>query len=887
MQGQLEDPAREVKRLRRCINDLVSVLALPAIWRGSRPSHILETVIDVLLRMLNLEFAYGRLDDAFGTTPIDILRVADDGKFNLPQELHKVLGALVAGGDQLSLLQRRIRFEDEEFSISQLPLGIQGEIGLIVLGSNREAFPDKTERLILSTAANQASVALQEALLLIEQKRIANELEQRVAERTSRLAAANEELRKEIAERKRIEERLLLSELDLQKAFQEIQKSEAKLRQVIDTIPTLVWSNLPDGLNEFLNKGWHEYTGLSPEESKGWGWHVALHPDDLPRFMEKRQELMASGEPGEIEARLRRYDGVYQWFLIRVGPFRDESGKIQRWYGTGTNIERRKRAEMALHEAVDERTRLAAFREAIGMALSLHEDLKSILHSCASAMVRHLDAAFARIWTLNSDGSELELRASAGIYTRLDGSHSRIPVGHLKIGLIAQEKKPHFTNDVQNDIRVSDKDWARREGMVSFAGYPLVLEDRLIGVMGMFSRKPLGESTLEALSLAAGIIAQGIERKHAEEALRASERTLRELTETIPQMLWSAETDGAIDYCNQRVLDYTGLSRQQVRGSGWMKSVHQDDVEKMLQEWTRAVSTGEPFQHEFRCRRAADNTYRWCITSALALCGQGGRVIKWFGTVVDLHDRKEAQQALQATQTELARVSRLTTMGELAASIAHEVNQPLAAVTNNSNACLRLLAVDNLRPEVLRRALEAIVADGTRASTVVANIRAFIKKAPLERNELDINDVIEEVLALANHALYENRVLLERKLTRSLPRVLADRIQMQQVLLNLIMNAIEAMGTVTNRPRSLCMQSGIDDAGDVLIAVRDSGTGFGSEAQRLFTPFFTTKANGMGMGLSISRSLVESHGGRLWAEPNSPHGAAFCFTLPESGRSVS
>jgi C4-dicarboxylate-specific signal transduction histidine kinase len=250
---------------------------------------------------------------------------------------------------------------------------------------------------------------------------------------------------------------------------------------------------------------------------------------------------------------------------------------------------------------------------------------------------------------------------------------------------------------------------------------------------------------------------------------------------------------------------------------------------------------------------------------------------------VDLHDWKEAQQALQMTQIELARVSRLTTMGELAASIAHEVNQPLTAVTNNSSACLRLLAASNLKPEVLRRALEEIVADGNRASAVVARIRAFIKKAPAEKNKLDINEVIQEVLTLADRELYENRVRLDRQLTKALPLVLADRVQMQQVLLNLIVNGIEAMAAVTNRPRSLCMQSRIDDSGDVLVAVRDSGTGLSPEVHRLFTPFFTTKANGMGMGLSISRSLVESHGGRLWAEPNSPHGAVFCFTLPESG----
>jgi len=219
-------------------------------------------------------------------------------------------------------------------------------------------------------------------------------------------------------------------------------------------------------------------------------------------------------------------------------------------------------------------------------------------------------------------------------------------------------------------------------------------------------------------------------------------------------------------------------------------------------------------------------------------------------------------------------------MGELAASIAHEVNQPLTAVINNSNACLRLLADHNLKPEVLSRALLEIVADSTRASAVIARIRAFIKKAPAERNELDLNELIQEVLALTNHELSEHEVLLERELAISLPQVLADRVQLQQVLLNLFMNAVEAMAAVTNRPRILRVQSRVDEFGDVLIAVRDSGTGLGMDRDRVFGPFFTTKANGIGMGLTISRSIIEAHGGRLWAEPNSPEGAAFCFTLP-------
>jgi len=262
--------------------------------------------------------------------------------------------------------------------------------------------------------------------------------------------------------------------------------------------------------------------------------------------------------------------------------------------------------------------------------------------------------------------------------------------------------------------------------------------------------------------------------------------------------------------------------------------------------------------------------------------------------VLDLTEQKRAQEKLQetqqslyATQVDLARVSRLTTMGELAASIAHEVNQPLTAVTNNASACLRLLTDRNLDPEVLRRALEEIVADGTRASEVISRISAFIKKTPEQRNILNINDVIQDVLALASHELQKNRILVECQLAEPLPLVLADRIELQQVLLNLIMNGIEAMTAVTDRPRVLWVQSRIGEPGDVLVEVRDSGIGFGSEVDRVFTPFFTTKPNGMGMGLPISRSLIEGLGGRLWAEPNFPYGAVFSFILSVAAGALS
>jgi len=505
--------------------------------------------------------------------------------------------------------------------------------------------------------------------------------------------------------------------------------------------------------------------------------------------------------------------------------------------------------------------------------------LKGMLHSCAGAMVRHLDAAFARIWTLSGDGCELELQASAGKYTHLDGPHSRIPVGQHKIGLIAQDRKPHFTNDAQNDYRVSDKDWARREDMIAFAGYPLVLEDRLVGVMGMFSQKPLTENTLEALSFASGTIAQGIERRRAEEALRRSEAFLAEGQRLgqIGSYSWRVATD-EIKWSNELYCIYEFEIGMPVTLELIRTRVHPEDLslyEKMVE---KARNGGNDFEWQFRLLMS-DQSIKYLHSVAHSTRDQNGQ-LEYIAVVQDVTERRQSEEALEKSRSELAQMSKLTNMGEMAASIAHEVNQPLTAVTNNGNACLRLLANNKLEPDVLRRVLEEIVADGTRASAVIARIRAFLKKKPAEMGEVNLNEVIHETVALAGRELFENRIRIEYQLAQPLPLVLADRVQMQQVLLNLIMNAVEAVAANDDQARLIHIDSRVDESRDVLVAVRDMGAGLGSEPNRLFTPFYTTKANGMGMGLSISRSLVEAHGGRLWARPNSPRGADFSFTLP-------
>ena len=398
------------------------------------------------------------------------------------------------------------------------------------------------------------------------------------------------------------------------------------------------------------------------------------------------------------------------------------------------------------------------------------------------------------------------------------------------------------------------------------------------------SRTQGGEPSLRTL-----IACEDIDdRKLEESARRYSEENYRVVVETASDAIVSIDDKGMIRFANPATERIFGYKSSDLIGKPLTKLMPEFLREVHEKGFKRYLATGQRHMNwqgtELTALRKNGQEFQVEVSFG-ELDRDGHRVFTGF--IRDISKRKQAEDRLRETELEFVRVSRLTTMGELAASIAHEVNQPLAAVTNNSNACLRLLANLNLEPEVLRRALEEIVADSSRASAVIARIRAFIKKTPPEKIQVDINEVIQEVLVLAGHKLQENRVSLERQLTKAPALVLADRVQLQQVLLNLLMNAIEAMSAVTNRTRLLWVQSQFDESGNILVAIRDSGTGLSSEADGLFTPFVTTKADGMGMGLPISRSLIEGHGGRLWAEANVPHGAVFKFTLPVADQTPS
>ena len=372
------------------------------------------------------------------------------------------------------------------------------------------------------------------------------------------------------------------------------------------------------------------------------------------------------------------------------------------------------------------------------------------------------------------------------------------------------------------------------------------------------------------------------------EELKKSEDRLRVLIETIPALAWTSLPDGSNDFSNQRLLEYMGLYLEQMQGAGWTTPFHPEDIGEHLDKWRSALATGEPFENEARVRRAADGEYRWFLIRGLPLRDERGNIVKWYGTMTDIEDRKRAEEALRKANADLAHITRVMTMGELAASIAHEINQPLAAVVTNADACMEWLSSEPPNLEEARAAVDCIAQDGTRASEVLRHIRAMFTKANPERTTVHVNELIREIDGLMQAEASRNQVALQTELAADLPATIGDRVQLQQVIVNLVLNGIEAMSAVTDRPRRLVIRSERQDSDQVLVAVRDSGVGIDAkDVRRIFDAFFTTKAQGMGMGLSICHSIIEAHGGRLWASTNSDHGATLQFTLPANRETVS
>ena len=503
-----------------------------------------------------------------------------------------------------------------------------------------------------------------------------------------------------------------VAQRELQRQNELLQRSERELREVIETIPSMAWSAAPDGSADFFNERWLAYAGLTADQAQGWGWTVAVHPDDLKILVDYWQTIMASGQSGEIEARVRRFDGVYRWFLFRATPSFDD-GRVIKWYGTNTDIEELKRVEGALKRS---------------------------------------EAYLAEAQRLTHTGS-----------CAIDGTNREILY------------------------------WSEE-------------------MFRLFSFEPQGLPT------------------------------------------WDQ----------------------------WVQRIHPQDRDKFQMAGDRTFLDKVHCDVEFRTM-TPDGTVKQIHGIGHPVLSPSGELVQVVGTMVDVTERRradEARERLRQLEADLAQMNRVSTIGELTASLAHEIKQPIGAAVTNAEVCVRLL--DRAQPDIgdAREAALEMIKDARRAADIIDRVRSLYEKGSSELETIEVNEAIGEMVIMLQNEANRHSVTVRADLGEGLPMVMADRVQLQQVLLNLMLNGIEAIRDTSGQ---LSIKSQLTEDGQLLISVTDTGVGLPTEnVDQIFNPFFTTKYKGTGLGLAISRSIVESRGGRIWATPNSGPGATFYFTLPSS-----
>jgi PAS domain S-box-containing protein len=704
VEARLEAPVDEVTRLRSCLNDLVSTMALPALWAGGEPARIINISLDALLQMLRLTVVFVRVNEPESGSFTEMVRLAESLEGTTRgREINEAIRSSL--GDAADLRRpARLSIGDLDLCIACARLGLDGEIGIIIAGSQRSNFPVQTERLVLDVAANQAAIGLQQARLLRQQKQVTKELDERVARRTSELATANELLKQEVVERRRAEEA--------------VRERERESRLIVDSIPGLVALLTATGGVEVVNRNLTEYLGQTLEQLSQWGTNETVHPEDLPHVIDVFSRSLASGTPYEIIQRFKRRDGVYRWFANRGFPVRDAKGHVVRWCVLLTDIE---------------------------------------------------------------------------------------------------------------------------------------------------------------------------ERKRAEDALRASERFLLEVQRLSHTGGWRFDVaTGIVESSPEIQRVYAPQPDEDISTPPfWFDRIHPDDRPRVQAEFERCMRDKTGYQAEYRII-LRDGSIRYQHATGHPILNDAGDLVEFIGASMDMteywqatNELGRASEALRELQMEMSRAAQVAIVGELAASIAHEVNQPLSGIITNASTCLRMLGADPPNVDGARETARRTLRDGSRASDVIARLRALFSRKEFTLESMDLNEATREVIALSSSDLQRNRVHLQSELADDLPTITGDRIQLQQVILNLLRNASDAMANIHDRVRRLLVKTEREGEDRVRVTVRDTGTGMdGQSINKLFDAFYTTKSEGMGIGLSVSRYIIESHHGRLWASPNDGPGATFAFSIP-------
>jgi len=790
----------------------------------------------------------------------------------------------------------------------------------------------------------------------------------------------------------------------LDQAETALRERKLDLQLMVDSIPAPVAVIAPTGDVETLNQPCLEYFGKTLDELKGWASSDPVHPEDLPHVIDVLTHALETGQTYEVESRHRRFDGVYRWFHVRGFPLKDTEGRILRWCVLLTDIDDRKRAE----------AQLAGEKRLLEM-VARGGPLKDVL----TALCRFVEDTAADckcgIYLIDWSGPTFQTGAApsmpASFNDALEGLTVEATAGPCALAALTVSQV--IAEDLESDLHWQQsliRPLALDHGIRAQWSMPICSRDgSVLGTFAIFQDHPSSPTQVQQdlIAQVTHIASIAIERALADEALRSSERNLSLTINTIPTLIQVSRPDGAVLSVNQAVLDYYGVTLQDMQKENFRALVyHPDDVKRLREERQEALKRPLQFEYEQRAL-GKDGKYRWFLVRYNPLLDDQGRIDRWYATAFDIEDRKRAQEevrrseaflaeaqrltsigsfswlvatdeitwseelyriyefdpeskitlevirtrvhpedlslyekmveqarngsedfewqyrllmpdqsikymhavaqptrnpsgqleyiaavrdvtarrtadeALDRARSELARVARVMSLGALTASIAHEVNQPLSGIITNASTCMRMLDGDPPNVDGARETAKRTIRDGRRAADVIARLRTLFSKKEAATELVDLNEATREVIALSRSELERNGVITRTELAKELPLVRGDRVQLQQVIVNLLRNGSDAMSTVDDRPHELLFRTEVEEADRVRLSVQDSGIGFEPQSlDRLFQTFYTTKEEGMGIGLSVSRSIIENHHGRLWATPNKGPGVTFSFSIP-------
>jgi PAS domain S-box-containing protein len=790
----------------------------------------------------------------------------------------------------------------------------------------------------------------------------------------------------------------------LARAEEALRARELSFQLIVDSTPVPVAVTTPTGEVEAVNQPTLEYFGKTFEELRSWKASDVVHPDDLQHTIATQLKAHETGTAYNVESRHRRADGIYRWFNVRGFPLRDNEGRILRWFHLLIDIDDRKRAEAQL---AGEKVLL----EMVASGSSLSHVLTSL---CRFVEYTAADCKCG-IYLIDWNGPTFHTGAApslpASFNHALEGLSVTASAGPC--GLAALTTSQVIAQDFESDPHWQEsliRPLALQHGIRAQWSTPVCSRDgSVLATFAVFQDHPASPSQFhqDLIAQVTHIASIAIERTLNEEALRHSERNLSLTINTIPTLIQVSRPDGTILSVNQAVLDYYGVTLQEMQKEDFrVRFCHPDDVERLREERIEALKRPMQFEYEQRAL-GKDGKYRWFLVRYKPLLNDQGPIDRWYATAFDIEDQKRAQEdvrrseaflaeaqrltsvgsfswrvaageitwseelyriyefdpgieitievirtrvhpeditlyekmveqarngaddfewqyrllmpdqsikymhavaqatrdpngqleyiaavrdvtarrtadeALDKARSELARVSRVMSLGALTASIAHEVNQPLSGIITNASTCMRMLDAEPPNVDGARETARRTIRDGRRAADVITRLRALFTHKDGTTESVDLNEATREVIALSRTELERNGVITKIELDDELPPVTGDRVQLQQVILNLLRNGSDSMSGVDDRPRELLFRTEVEDADRVRLSVRDAGIGLDPQSlDRLFQTFYTTKEEGMGIGLAVSHSIIENHRGRLWATPNDGPGVTFSFSIP-------